>query len=1060
MKKLILTIGMVSLFFLFETSLYSQSLTLTPGTLSIGPVLVGQSSPDGAHSFNVSGSGFNPFQLIYTDSQDSRFTLSLNGNPGTYVMNLTYSADVLGNVNQNIFVKYAPTTTGFVPASVMVYEFQVPSFQYKSVQGIGQGPEMLVEGRETGTDPWDEILDGETTPAVAEGTDFGDALFNIETVDRTFQITNTATGGFSGNLNLTAYEALKYVEITGTDADQFSVTAEPSTPVAPAGGTTTYTIRFEPTSAGVKTADVSIGNNDPDENPYNFTIQGTGTMTPPGAPTADAATEIDNNSFSANWTVGGGGPTEGYYLDVAENNLFTVFVPGYEYLDVGLVNTYKVTGLKDNTDYYYRVTPYDVGGPGPVSNTQSLTTAPAVPVSQPATNIDVESFYANWNFVAGATTYRLDVNTQPDFGGTAIYDDEVVTTNYKYVIGLTGGTTYYYRVRSNNGNSSENSGIVSAVTICNAPVATAATGVTDDEFTANWNVPAGGAPDFYKLDVSEESNFSTYVSGYENLTVSATTKQVTGLDENTQYFYRVRAVNVSGVSASSNIINLYTYTSSLASTWTGTTSTAWYNPGNWDNGIPGPGTDATIADVANQPVVNTDSPCNDLTVEPGAELTISNGTTLTVNGDVLLEGTSSGTASLIEYGGLNVTGSEEAQVYLEENRWHYVSAPTSNAEANIFYNIYLRYWDEAASDWSYIEDTGYDLTPGTGYSAWTDPFYLGSTTVTYTGGSFNQGNVSLPVQYSGGAGWNVVGNPYPSAIDWDDASWTKTNIDAAIYVWDGVQYLVWNGTFGDLTDGIIPAYQGFYTKTSGASPALQVADAARVHGPSPYKGSEINNLIKVIAHGNGYSDATYINFNSEATVSFDNDYDAFKLFGIDEAPQIFSIVENQNLSINVLPEYDPGMVIPLGFKMGVDAEVSFRIENLESFNFPVNIVIEDLQTGEMIEMDNQSEFTFTGTKEDEMNRFNMHFMMLFTDVENVAANMVNIYSAEKSVYVKNLSSEDLSSVSVYSITGKEVYRGELENMSINRIDLNTPSGYYIVKVVTDGSVTSQKVFIK
>jgi len=72
-----------------------------------------------------------------------------------------------------------------------------------------------------------------------------------------------------------------------------------------------------------------------------------------------------------------------------------------------------------------------------------------------------------------------------------------------------------------------------------APVATAATGVGQTSFTANWNAYTGAV--VYLLDVSESSDFSTFV--YENQQVNApsTSYVVIGLDPNTTYYYRVRA---------------------------------------------------------------------------------------------------------------------------------------------------------------------------------------------------------------------------------------------------------------------------------------------------------------------------------------------------------------------------------------------------------------------------------------------------------------------------------------------------------------------------------------
>jgi hypothetical protein len=71
----------------------------------------------------------------------------------------------------------------------------------------------------------------------------------------------------------------------------------------------------------------------------------------------------------------------------------------------------------------------------------------------------------------------------------------------------------------------------------NAPVATAATGVGQTSFTANWNAYSGAT--YYLLDVSESSDFSTFV--YENQITTSTSYVVIGLESNTTYYYRVRA---------------------------------------------------------------------------------------------------------------------------------------------------------------------------------------------------------------------------------------------------------------------------------------------------------------------------------------------------------------------------------------------------------------------------------------------------------------------------------------------------------------------------------------
>jgi len=123
-------------------------------------------------------------------------------------------------------------------------------------------PEMDVKGNNN------SIMDGDTTPSATDYTDFGSADVSSGTVDRVFTIENTGTA----DLRLTNTPK---VSISGANASDFSVTSDPASPVIPSDSTT-FTIQFNPSAAGVRTATISIANNDADENPYNFDIQGTG----------------------------------------------------------------------------------------------------------------------------------------------------------------------------------------------------------------------------------------------------------------------------------------------------------------------------------------------------------------------------------------------------------------------------------------------------------------------------------------------------------------------------------------------------------------------------------------------------------------------------------------------------------------------------------------------------------------------------------------------------------------------------------------------------------------
>lgn len=124
-------------------------------------------------------------------------------------------------------------------------------------------PEINIKGNSI------SIADDDNTPSLTDHTDFGSTAVTGGTVVRTFTIENTG----SATLNLTG--SSPYITIGGTHASDFSVTAIPSDSIA-VSGSTTFRITFDPSAVGTRSATISIANDDADENPYNFSIQGTG----------------------------------------------------------------------------------------------------------------------------------------------------------------------------------------------------------------------------------------------------------------------------------------------------------------------------------------------------------------------------------------------------------------------------------------------------------------------------------------------------------------------------------------------------------------------------------------------------------------------------------------------------------------------------------------------------------------------------------------------------------------------------------------------------------------
>ncbi len=190
-------------------------------------------------------------------------------------------------------------------------------------------PDIAVEGNAN------PIPDGYSSPDATNNTYLGAASAGGGTADLSFVITNAGTAP----LNLTGTPA---VAITGPQAGDFKVVAQPSTPIPP-GGSSRLTIRFAPSATGVRKAIVSIQNDD--KNPFYFSISGTGN-------TPVRITAITPDLKAGNVTLQWQGPGQQFQVQRA-NAVTGPFTPigapqsGTTYTDLGI--------LKTNASAFYRI---------------------------------------------------------------------------------------------------------------------------------------------------------------------------------------------------------------------------------------------------------------------------------------------------------------------------------------------------------------------------------------------------------------------------------------------------------------------------------------------------------------------------------------------------------------------------------------------------------------------------------------------------------------------------------------------------------------------------------
>ncbi|MGB0430533.1 MAG: PKD domain-containing protein, partial [Bacteroidia bacterium] len=223
--------------------------------LNFENIFVGNVS-DAKLKFNYYSDGFDAsdriyYQLYFDNVAQTVETLEKNSDEW-----LTIRHDIPNNVDSVKFV-WAAYNDGSSDYSGF------DGLEIRGTSGPVLAPEIAVKGNGI------EIASGSTTFSSTNNTDFGSIdTTGTATISKTFYVLNTDSGSLSLNGN-------PIVSIGGTGAARFTVTTQPSSSIS-IGDSSAFVISFNPVDLTTITATVSIANNDADENPYTFNIQGKG----------------------------------------------------------------------------------------------------------------------------------------------------------------------------------------------------------------------------------------------------------------------------------------------------------------------------------------------------------------------------------------------------------------------------------------------------------------------------------------------------------------------------------------------------------------------------------------------------------------------------------------------------------------------------------------------------------------------------------------------------------------------------------------------------------------
>lgn len=289
-----------------------------------------------------------------------------------------------------------------------------------------------------------------------------------------------------------------------------------------------------------------------------------------GYPFADRPIGI---SFYAKYTPAGSDSAYMYaYMtkyDEANNSTDTIAMTAYfftdtivDYTQILMPFAYMSEEIPDTINILFISTnPLDmkVGSTLWVDSLQMKYDIDAYPtLAIAATEITDTSFTANWFPSMYSNEYYLDVASDSIFLNLITGYDNLLVTSYSPTVYIPepeqGAENYFYRVRVKYGDTatSVNSNVI-PVNLAYPTVCLPASEISSGSFRANWLSKDNA--ESYNLQVSNNAEFTDFVSGYENLNLIDTTTVVSGLQPNSDYYYRVQVVYGYGLSPFSNVIN-------------------------------------------------------------------------------------------------------------------------------------------------------------------------------------------------------------------------------------------------------------------------------------------------------------------------------------------------------------------------------------------------------------------------------------------------------------------------------------------------------------------------
>jgi hypothetical protein len=397
------------------------------------------------------------------------------------------------------------------------------------------------------------------------------------------------------------------------------------------------------------------------------------------------------------------------------------------------------------------------------------------------------------------------------------------------------------------------------------------------------------------------------------------------------------------------------------------------------------------------------------------------------------------------------------------NSGSYVSVKRYAETTNTYNNITA--YTSPGINYSIRQGEGIYLWEGTSLTAMVNPFSFN------THGRPTIGEVRIPATYTSGKGngFNVLGNPYASPIDWSSLLASNSTLQSSFYIFEQ------DGTWHAYSSGSIPMEQGFGVVTTATDTInffethKTPVDASLLKPISPSE--EPNAATFVLSNdSNQFSCPTIISFAPGYVRNYNPSEDAYFIESyIESVPKLFTVSEDaKDLMINKLPDSASVTDVPLTAIASI-AGATYTIEaqgldKLTSYNC---VLLIDKNTNTVLNnFMNNSSYKFNAEYAPDQKDFVLRFSKLSSGQNcasvSIATDNIQIYATQQNAIVNfYLDQPEDVVISMYNVLGQKMCADKSRNIQNGKIEIPLPimDGVYIVRVESAYGIITKKIAV-